>query len=178
LYQKALAQRLFEKPCGSSGDSEVGVEAGLVWQRVERLEGADGFLIRGQAATDADHTEVTLQADAALALEQWTLDGGVADAARFLGAGVRLVTDFQLEQCLQAVAQLFSALETQGIRSALADRQRLVRLLLDACIDRAVDLNSGLCMGSAGERADECNCHQRFFHLFVSLEDESESKER
>ena len=133
------------------------METGWGWQTVPRFEGGARLLECGQATAQTDHTEVALQADAALTLEQWTLDtaGALLD-----GAGVRLVTNLQLEQCFQAIAQVFSTLEAQGVVGALADGQGLVRTLGDACVNGAVDLNCGLCLCNTGECAQKCHCQK------------------
>ena len=120
---------------------------------MERLELGAGFLERGQAAADADHTEAALQADAALTLEQRTLD---AAGALLDGAGVRLVANLKLEQGLQAIAQFFSTFEPQRVVGAFADSERLVGALDEACVNRTVDLNRRLSLCNTGESAEEC----------------------
>src|SRR5206468_1826929 len=97
---------------GVAGHGQVGLETGWRRNAVEGLESDARLLERGQATAQADHTEVALQADAALTLEQRTLN---AAGALLDGAAVRLIANFQLEDCFQAVAEFFRALETEGV---------------------------------------------------------------
>ncbi len=119
-----------------AGNGQVGLETGWRWDAMEGLERNARLLERGQATADAQGTEVAGQADAALALEQGTLDtaGALLD-----GAGVRLVTDLELENRFQATAQIFGAFEAQGVVGTFADGHGLVGTLDQASVDVTVD---------------------------------------
>ena len=135
---------------------QVGLVTGHGWQAAPWFEQGAGFLEGGQTAAQTYGTEVALQTDAALPLEQWT---AIRARSVFDGAGVWLVADFQLEQRAQAAAQIFHAFEAQFVVIALADGGSAARQFGNTCIYSAIDGHGRLGIGCARKCAHERQSH-------------------
>ena len=141
--------RCAQRIAGVGGHRDVGLETGFRRHARPWFERGARFLEGGQATAQAHGTEVALQADAALTLEQRT---GIA----FQRTRIGFIANFQLENSFQAIAQIFRTLETQLVVVALGDFGGFTSHFAQASIDRAVDLDGRLRLCGCGKGAEEC----------------------